>query len=804
MFQTRRIVPLLIAAACLAPTALAANAGNLSAPLQKLAAARAHPPRTANAFGAPRISPSGLVEVYVHYAPETGPGTSLLRQLGARRILVSPELGVVQAWVPISSLHALAARAGVNRVSLPAYGYVKRYLGRPAADVASGLDIDQEGIAGLRVQPLQDNGVLGAGVRVGVISNGVAGLAASQQAGYLPGNVYVDPNTQQSGAEGTAMLEEVHAMAPQAQLGFCAGATTAAFITCLNDLYNQFNADIIVDDLGYFSAFIFNEPDGTSFLDAIDQYVTNHPDVNLVTAAGNDAQDYFQHAYIANTSPNIISLDPSYTPGPGQAGGRTYQSAMDFGAAINPSNSDTTEPVAILPTSLNPGIALNAILTWDDPAAGPYDDLDLFLVQQDGTVVASSTYDQTGGPNADIGDGEYIYYQNTTGSTQTLYLAALCYSCAHPILIKLTGFLDGGGSFQYLTQGGINGHAGLAGELTTGAAQFVSNSGGTVTATMESFSDSGPYTYGDWQSGTQTTDKPNLVGIDGVTVSGAGGFPSPFYGTSAAAPNVASIIALLRGVLPQGEPDAAGWANAFETNANPGALNSTDQNVIGSGLGDAEATAIAFDGGPLTAQITSPATSPIDVDPDVAVTFAGDCAYTGPFNLAYDWNFGKDSGIPDAHTAAPAPVAYANGGVYDALFKCSDVLQSASDQVSVRVHAAAVAHNLSVRTLNTKNVTGQLLGSRVGGNEVTYEITAPPARGTLALDSGTGVFTYTPPVGYAGKDSFRFAIDNGVMTSNVATVTVTVTRPGTSSGGGGFAMFGLLGLAGLVALRRRR
>lgn len=794
---------ILLAAASVALAAPAGLAGTLSPALQALA--QGHPPRAASGayLGRTRISTAGRVEVYLHYSGPA-PGADRLAALGARGVLRSPELGVVQTWLPVSALPQAAAEPGVTRVSLPAYGYLKRLLETRApqtATITRGLAIDNEGITGLRVAALLANGVKGAGVRIGVISNGVGGLSQSQQAGYLPGNVYVDPNTAQSGAEGTAMLEEIHAMAPDASLGFCGGATTVAFVTCLNDLYNQFNADIIVDDIGYPSAFIFNEPDGTSFLNAVSSFAANHPDVNLVTAAGNDAQDYFQAGYIADTNPNIVSLHPSYTAPPGQVGARSYQSAMDFGKAVNPATSDAAEPVTVLPTSLNPGIALNAVLTWDDPAGGPYDDLDLFLVDSSGTVVASSTYDQMQGPNTNIGDGEYIYYQNTTGSTQTLYLAALCYSCPNPILIKLDGFLDGGGTFGYLTQGGINGHAGLAGELTVGAAQLAS-SGGAVAATMEPFSDSGPYTYGDWQAGVQTNPKPQLVGIDGVTVSGAGGFPTPFYGTSAAAPNVASIVGLLRGAIPDAEPDAASWVTAFQASADPSALDVSDPNVIGAGLGDAQATAIAFDGGPLAAHVTAPATSPFDVNPQTPVTFAGTCDYNGPFTLDYDWSFGTDSGIPDAHQAAPQPVSYANGGVYHVSFACSDVLQSATAGVSVRVHAAAVAHDLVVNTNDDKKLTGQLTGARIGGDEVAFEIVSPPTRGTLSLDPTSGIFTYAPPAGFGGTDSFRFDINNGVETSNTATVTVHVDRS-VSNGAAGFGTGTLIALAGLLALRRR-
>ena len=56
---------------------------------------------------------------------------------------------------------------------------------------------------------------------------------------------------------------------------------------------------------------------------------------------------------------------------------------------------------------------------------------------------------------------------------------------------------------------------------------------------------------------------------------------------------------------------------------------------------------------------------------------------------------------------------------------------------------------------------------------LTFAIASPPAHGTL---SGTAPnLTYTPAQDYNGPDSFTFTVNDGSLTSAVATVSITVT-----------------------------
>src|SRR6185295_1453675 len=84
-----------------------------------------------------------------------------------------------------------------------------------------------------------------------VLSDGVTHLADAQASGDL-GSVTVLPGQTGSGDEGTAMLELIHDMAPDAQLYFATAFTSiTSFAQNIRDL-RAAGCDIIVDDVFYF------------------------------------------------------------------------------------------------------------------------------------------------------------------------------------------------------------------------------------------------------------------------------------------------------------------------------------------------------------------------------------------------------------------------------------------------------------------------------------------------------------------------------------------------------------------------
>ena len=701
-----------VAGAIIATGAQGAHAGSLAPGLTQLAAHYAQsstkvaksiatqPERSGRGIFQPHVNASGEVQVYIHYRPGEQPSRMELAMLGAKDMLSA--LGVIQAWVPIARLGQLAKIPGVTRVGLPDYAVVRGVGGaQPRTDtcnaLTTGLNIDGAAITAENIQALLNQGFTGSGVKVGIISDGIDCLASSQAAGYLPGSVWEDSNNSSwgsTGDEGTAMLEEVHAAAPGAQLGFCGPQTSVEFVTCYQD-FATWGADVISDDLGFPDTFFNNYITTINFANGIQNFAQSNPGISLVTAAGNDRQDYYQGIYAPSSATSPITLSPSPSTSvitQGGTTGRSYQSVMDIGG-------QPYEGVSIAS-----GVSTNFLMTWNDPLNGPYDDLDLYLVNSNNQIVGASTFDQASdssyAPNTGNWNppGEYISYTNNSSSTQALKLVVMCYSCSQTsnLLVKLNGTMNGGGVFTTIAGGGVYGQTALPEEIAAAAGSTTDSTNTSVE--VEPFSQTGPYIGGDWSSGTTTVPKPDITGVDGILVSGAGGFGFPlssggalFYGTSAASPNVASVLALLRSAFPTLNYTATQWKALIENNANTVRLvNAPSSSEAGAGLIDAKASAAAIDP-PIIAGIASPTGNPINVQVNTSIQFQATCTYSGSKTLSYKWTFGANSGIPDSTQLSPPAVKYTQAGTYTVTFTCSDSLQSVRDSRTVIVSAPSTS-----------------------------------------------------------------------------------------------------------------
>ena len=62
-----------------------------------------------------------------------------------------------------------------------------------------------------------------------------------------------------------------------------------------------------------------------------------------------------------------------------------------------------------------------------------------------------------------------------------------------------------------------------------------------------------------------------------------------------------------------------------------------------------------------------------------------------------------------------------------------------------------------------------------GVTATIYSVTRPVDGGTVVITSGS-TLTYTPPTHWTGTDSFQYTITNGHVTSQPATVTISVTE----------------------------
>ncbi|MDP6421651.1 MAG: S8 family serine peptidase [SAR202 cluster bacterium] len=507
-----------------------------------------------------RMDDAGRVQLYVRLAR---PGPSAMADLEASGAVIEIEdasRALVQLTISVDRLSDIEMLDSVASVRLPIYGRTNAGSKLTEGDAALSFDELRSG-----------QGVSGAGVTVGLISDGIFGIADALALGDLPasalnrdgggklvsttggvaavsfradGDLEAGLSSGSNGAEGTAMLEIVHDIAPGASLRFANFATDIEFNAAV--AYLAATSDIVIDDIAWFGL-AYDQSSSISANTAAMLNLLANPIRGYYTSVGNHAQRHYQEPFTDS------GQDGTALVGLGGALHRFEQTA------------DTTDCRAFGPGVSNyidlfNGWTATVFLSWDDTFGAAANDYDIFVRDGvTGVVVASGITDN---PGVTLDPLETVAFTNTSGVKRTYeILAQNSANLASPKTIEM--FVFGGVSCPDGSKLNFN-------TLSSSVPAQGDAGGGVVSVGAINASDSGLDTIESFSSRRPTNNgalKPDVSAVDGVSVTGSGGFSSSFFGTSASAPHVAALAALLLELQPA--------LQAGESGDNPAADRST-------------------------------------------------------------------------------------------------------------------------------------------------------------------------------------------------------------------------------------
>jgi len=492
-----------------------------------------------------RVDEGGRLNVDVYLDDSSQATLDALSAAGFELEYSNLDANIVDGWIPWLRLEELAALPQVRTVRAPDYG-----------DFSTG-SVNSQGDAIHRADRARSMlGVTGSGIKTCVLSDGVTSWATAKGRGDLPATM--DIRKAGNGDEGTAMLEIVYDLAPGAPLGFYGPANSIDMATGIRTLAAA-GCRVIVDDIAYNGEPYYEDgPVSQAVKDVMAAGVV------YVGSAGNYADKHYQ---------------ATFTPGTLVVGTGAYHRWL---------GTDELYTVQIGPYG-----QLVAVLQWNDRYGSSGNDYDLYLYDYYLTTVLGESTDTQGGSGQPI---EIIVYNNTTSSSVFAHLAIVQYAASTNAKLQLLTY---GKSIAYreytVPAGSICANHHTIGEITT-AAISASDPGNDDT---EAFSSRGPVEH--YFPAYEVRGKPDISGIDGVYVTGSGGFSSPFYGTSASAPHLAAIAALVLNAKPSASRGDVYWTIASTAIDLDGAGPDT---TFGYGRADAYNAALQMMGGIPTASPT--------------------------------------------------------------------------------------------------------------------------------------------------------------------------------------------------------
>jgi hypothetical protein len=561
------------------PAAAMRGSGNLSPRLAKLASPAlrgASPAKQARALDLATQGPASLsrlgkrVLAYVRFDRGALAAVDELRSAGATTVNVSRRYQAVTVAAQPAQLRAVAGVPGVEGVT-PVLSPVTAAT-CPSGSVVSEGDGQLFAASARALNP----GVDGGGVTVGILSDSfdqateaadggpIATKAADDvKSADLPGvgnecghTTPVDVLSEESDGseasdEGRAMTQIVHDLAPGANLKFASAFNgELAFAASIGDLVAA-DADVLADDVFYLEEPFFQDgPVAVAVNEAVaagSTYFSAAGNNNLIDEEGHDIGSWETPGFRdAGSCPPAIAA---------KAGFNGFH-CIDF----NPgSQTDRTFGIRV-----EAGEELTVDLQWDEPWNGVDTDLDAFLLNANGGLIAESHEDNVEVTQMPV---EVVDWANESSSTKTVQLVLNRFSGEAP-RVKFALIENGGGveATEYPRSSGedvvgptVFGHSGSAGAISTGAVRF--NDG----SEPEPYSSRGPvrHDFGPVEGpapaapiATETLAKPDLVATDCGKTTFFAFFIGAwrFCGTSAAAPHAAAVAALMLDAEPAAEP----------------------------------------------------------------------------------------------------------------------------------------------------------------------------------------------------------------------------------------------------------